>query len=282
VRISVVVPFRNAERHIERCLDALAGQEPFDGDFEVLLVDDRSTDASAELVARRGLRLLRSHGRGPYAARNVGILASSGDVVAFTDADCEPASDWVGRIAEEFERAGTDIVVGPRLPADQRRLSLVSAYERTKDAYVFGGRRTELYYASAQNMAVRRAALDRLGLFRERRRGSDTLLVRRAIASGAGASVRYSPRLVVRHLEIDGLRDYYAKCLVYGRSIGSLNGDSGRPLTWRERVGVWREAVRSEQLSSVRGLALLATLVAGAAFWGVGYVGARLVPQERA
>ena len=282
MRISVVVPFRNAERHIERCLDALSDQEPFDGDFEVLLVDDRSTDASAELVARRGLRLLRSHGRGPYTARNVGILASSGDVVAFTDADCEPASDWLGRIAEEFERAGTDIVVGPRLPADQRRLSLVSAYERTKDAYVFGGRRTELYYASAQNMAVRRAALDRLGLFRERRRGSDTLLVRRAIASGAGEGVRYSPRLVVRHLEIDGLRDYYAKCLVYGRSIGSLNGDSGRPLTWRERLGVWREAVRSEQLSSARGLALLATLVAGAAFWGVGYIGARLVPQERA
>jgi glycosyltransferase involved in cell wall biosynthesis len=282
VRISVVVPFRNAERHIERCLDALASQEPFDGDFELIVVDDRSSDASAKLAERRGLRVLRSHGRGPYTARNVGIRASSGDVVAFTDADCEPASDWLGRIAEEFERAGTDIVVGPRLPADRRRLSLVSAYERTKDAYVFGGRRTELYYASAQNMAARRAALERLGLFRERRRGSDTLLIRCAIAAGAGDSVRYSPRLVVRHLEVDGLRDYYAKCLVYGRSIGSLNGASGRPLTWRERLVVWREAVRSEQLSSARGVALLAILAAGAAFWGVGYAGARLVPQERA
>jgi glycosyltransferase involved in cell wall biosynthesis len=281
VLISVVVPFRNAARHIERCLDALSNQEPFGGDFEVLLVDDRSTDSSAELVSRRGLCVLRSHGRGPYTARNVGIAASSGDVVAFTDADCEPASDWLRRIAEEFARDGAEIVVGPRLPADQRRLSLVSAYERTKDAYVFGGRRTELYYASAQNMAVRRAVLERLGLFRERRRGSDTLLVRRAIAAGAGEGVRYSPRLVVRHLEVDGLRDYYAKCLVYGRSMGSLNGAPGRPLTWRERVGVWREAVRSEQLSSARGLALLATLAAGAAFWGVGYVGARLVPQER-
>ena len=281
MRISVVVPFRNAERYIERCLDALANQEPVEGDFEVLLVDDRSTDASAELVVRRGLRLLRSHGRGPYTARNVGIRASSGDVVAFTDADCVPAPDWLLRIAEEFEHAGTDIVVGPRLPADLRRLSLVSAYERTKDAYVFGGHRTDLYYASAQNMAVRRAALERLGLFRERRRGSDTLLVRRAIAAGEGEGVRYSPRLVVRHLEIDGLRDYYAKCLVYGRSIGSLNGPPGRPLTWRERIGVWRAAVRSEHLSSARGLALLATLAAGAACWGVGYVGARLVPQER-
>ena len=279
MRISVVVPCQNAERHIERCLDALASQEAFAGDFEVIVVDDRSTDGSAELVERRGLRLLRSHGRGPYAARNAGIRASSGDVVAFTDADCEPAPDWLRRIASEFERDAAEIVVGPRLPAGDR-LSLVSAYERAKDAYVFGGRRTELYYASAQNLAVRRAALERLGLFRERRRGSDTLLVRRAIAAGAGEGVRYSPRLVVRHLEVDGLRDYYGKCLVYGRSIGALNGASGRPLAWRERLGVWREAVRREQLSSARGVALLAILAVGAAFWGVGYAGARLVPQE--
>lgn len=281
MRISVVVPFRNADRHVARCLDSLARQEPFDGDFEVLLVDDRSSDRSAAIAAARGMRLLRSPGRGPYTARNVGIRASRGDVVAFTDADCEPAPDWLRRIAEEFEREETAIVVGPRLPADQPRLELVAGYERTKDAYVFGGRRTHLYYASAQNLAVRRTAFDRFGTFRERRRGSDTLFVRRAIAGGAGDAVRYSPHLVVRHLEIDGLRRYYAKCLVYGRSIGSLNGAPGRPLTWRERLSIWREAVRSEQLSSARGLVLLATLAAGAACWGVGYVGARLVPLER-
>jgi glycosyltransferase involved in cell wall biosynthesis len=282
VRISVVVPFRNGEPHIERCLDALAAQEPFDGESEIVLVDDGSTDRSAEVAAARGIRVLRSDGRGPYAARNTGVRATTGDVVALTDADCEPARDWLGRIAEEFEREGTAIVVGPRLPADRRRLSLIAAYERAKDAYVFGGRRTELYYASAQNMAVSRAAFDRLGMFRERRRGSDTLLVRRAIANGAAEGVRYSPRLVVRHLEIDGLRDYYAKCLVYGRSIGSLNGAPGRPLTASERLHVWREAVRSERLSPARGFALLAALAGGAACWGVGYLGARLAPQEPA
>jgi glycosyltransferase involved in cell wall biosynthesis len=283
VRISVVVPFRNAERHIARCLKALGDQEPFGGEYDVLAVDDRSSDRSADIAGGfPGVRLLRSSAAGPYAARNVGILASHGDVVAFTDADCEPAPDWLRRIADEFSRDGTEIVVGPRLPADQARLELVAAYERTKDAYVFGGCRTHLYYASAQNLAVRRTALERLGLFRERRRGSDTLLVRRAIAIGAPDAVRYSPLLVVRHLEIDGLRDYYAKCLVYGRSIGSLNGDGGRPLTTRERLAVWREAVRREQLSPLRGAALLATLSGGAACWAVGHLGARLAPVKPA
>ena len=277
----MVVPCRNAERHVARCLDALAAQEPFGGAYEVVVVDDRSTDRSADLVLERGVRLLRSPGTGPYTARNLGIRATDGDVVAFTDADCEAAPDWLRRIAEEFERAGTAIVVGPRLPADRRRLSLVSAYERAKDAYVFGGRRAQLYYASAQNMAVRRSAFERFGLFRERRRGSDTLLVRRAVAVGAADAVRYSPGLVVRHLEIAGLLHYYGKCLVYGRSIGSLNGAAGRPLTVRERLAIWRAAVRAEQLSSVRGLALLATLAPGAVCWAAGYVGARVVPVER-
>lgn len=277
----MVVPCRNAEQHIVRCLDALAAQEPFDGEYDVVVVDDRSTDRSPELAAAQGVRVLRSPGRGPYAARNLGIRATEGDVVAFTDADCEPAADWLRRIAEEFERGETQIVVGPRLPADERRLALVAAYERTKDAYVFAGRRTQLYYASAQNMAVRRSAFERFGLFGERRRGSDTLLVRRAVAAGAADAVRYSPRLVVRHLEIGGLVEYYKKCLVYGRSIGSLNGAAGRPLTHRERIAIWRAAVRNEGLSSARGLALLAALVAGAACWGAGYVGARVVPVER-
>lgn len=281
MRISVVVPFRNADRHIGRCLDALADQEPFGGDAEVLVVDDGSTDHSAQIAATSAARLVRSDGRGPYAARNTGIRASEGDVVAFTDADCEPAPDWFRVIAEELEDERTDVLVGPRLPADQPRLALVAAYERTKDAYVFDGGRTHLYYASAQNLAVRRSAFERLGFFRERRRGSDTLFVRRAVAAGPPGAVRYSPRLVVRHLEIDRLRDYYAKCLVYGRSIGSLNGASGRPLTTRERLAVWREAVRREELSPLRGAALLATLSAGAACWTIGYLGARVAPLER-
>ena len=276
----MVVPCRNAERHIARCLGALSAQEPYGGDYDVVLVDDHSTDRSAEVAAAHGVRLLRSPGRGPYAARNVGIRATEGEIVALTDADCEPAGDWLRGIAEEFRRDGTEIVVGPRLPADGRRLALVAAYERTKDAYVFAGRRTQLYYASAQNMAVRRSAFERFGLFRERRRGSDTLLVRRAVAAGAADAIRYSPRLVVRHLEVDGLRDYYTKCLVYGRSIGSLNGAPGRALSHRERMAIWREAVRNERLSPARGLALLAALAAGAAFWGAGYVGARVVPVD--
>jgi hypothetical protein len=99
---------------------------------------------------------------------------------------------------------------------------LVAAYERTKDAYVFGGRRTHLYYASAQNLAVRRTAFERLGLFRERRRGSDTLLVRRAITAGPPDAVRYSPLL-----SLSGTWRSTG-CATTTRSASSTDGASAR------------------------------------------------------
>ena len=90
MRISVVVPFRDAEPHLARCLASLRGQEPFDGDYQVIAVADRSSDGSTSVVRRfPEVRLMSASNTGPYAARNAGAAASDGDVIALTDADCE-------------------------------------------------------------------------------------------------------------------------------------------------------------------------------------------------
>jgi glycosyltransferase involved in cell wall biosynthesis len=282
VRIAVVVPFRNAERFAARCLGALVAQERFGGEVEVVAVDDRSTDRSAEIAGRfPSVRLVRSPGHGPYAARNAGVAATSGDVVALTDADCEPAPDWLRRIGAAFERPTTALLVGPRLPAhDSFGLALLSAYELAKDDFVFGGGRADLYYASANNMAVRRSVLEALGGFEERRRGADTLLVRRVVERHSAAAVRYEPALRVRHLEIAHVRDYYRKSFSYGRSMGALHGAFGRQLGPRERVAVWRRTVAREGYTAPRAAALLAALGGGAAFWALGGLSAGL-PRGR-
>lgn len=88
VRVSVVVPLYNKSAWIARCLDSIAGQSY--RDFEVVVVDDGSTDDSAAKVEKRGdanLRLIRQANAGPGAARNRGVAEARGDLIAMLDAD---------------------------------------------------------------------------------------------------------------------------------------------------------------------------------------------------
>jgi glycosyltransferase involved in cell wall biosynthesis len=283
VRISVVVPFRDAARHFHTCLAALARQEPFEGTSEVIAVDDRSSDGSARIAAAfPDVRVIRSDGVGPYAARNAGVRAATGDAIAFMDADCEPEANWLSEIARAFATPETAVVVGPRIPGGRSlALSLVTAYDRAKDDYVFRTNQPHLFYATGHNMAVRREVLEAVGLFPERRRGGDTLLVRLIAAGRPPAAVRYCPELRVRHLEVDTIRAYYVKCLAYGRSMQAVNRIAGRSLRLRERLEIWRRAVRRERYSPVRSALLFATLVGGLGFWALGSASASLRPVER-
>src|SRR5687768_9263299 len=90
--ISVVVPAFNAARTLPACLDTLIRQEVGEP-YEVIVVDDGSTDTTLAVAASYGppVRVVRQPHRGPAAARNAGIRAASGEIVLFTDADCEPA-----------------------------------------------------------------------------------------------------------------------------------------------------------------------------------------------
>jgi glycosyltransferase involved in cell wall biosynthesis len=196
VRITVVVPFRNEHCHIERCVTALTRQEPFPGEYEVVAVADGSTDGSASIVRGfRSVRLIRSSDAGPYAARNAGVAETDGDVVAFTDADCEPAPDWLQALAAVFERREVAAVVGPRTPARESfAVGLLAAYEEAKEDYIFGGHRADLYFGATSNLALRRSALSDVGGFPERRRGADTLVVRRLVAGSGRTRSRTRPR----------------------------------------------------------------------------------------
>jgi glycosyltransferase involved in cell wall biosynthesis len=100
--VSVIVPAYQAERFIEETLDSAASQDyPA---VEVIVVDDGSTDRTAELVASRGVRLLQQPHRGPAAARNTGLAAAAGEFIAVLDADDLWPSDRLSLQVDFLER----------------------------------------------------------------------------------------------------------------------------------------------------------------------------------
>jgi glycosyltransferase involved in cell wall biosynthesis len=107
--ISVVIPAYNAAHTIGVCLDALERQTAPRSDYEVIVVDDGSSDETCALIERRpGVHLMTQAHAGPAAARNLGVECAAGNVVLFTDADCAPAADWIERMAAPFD--DTEIV----------------------------------------------------------------------------------------------------------------------------------------------------------------------------
>ena len=110
--VSVIIPAYNASVTIERLLRALTVQE-FPRPFEVIVVNDGSTDKTAEVVkAFPNVKLVSQPNAGPAAARNTGAAYARGDLLCFTDADCVPHSDWIVMLVKGFERSGVAAVCG--------------------------------------------------------------------------------------------------------------------------------------------------------------------------
>ena len=112
-KISVIIPVYNTEAYLPRCIESVIGQTY--GDWELLLVDDGSTDGSGDICDRYAkqderIRVIHNQNQGPAASRENGIKNSKGGLVMFADSD-----DWLDRdmlriMKEQMEASGAGIV----------------------------------------------------------------------------------------------------------------------------------------------------------------------------
>jgi lipopolysaccharide/colanic/teichoic acid biosynthesis glycosyltransferase/GT2 family glycosyltransferase len=105
--ISVIIPAKDAERTLGECLQALLHQQGlvFGEDYEVILVDDGSSDGTSQVAAQFPIVLFQQPNAGPGSARNAGAKIAKGEILAFTDADCAPTYTWLIEISRPFENA---------------------------------------------------------------------------------------------------------------------------------------------------------------------------------
>ncbi len=267
--ISVVIPFRNEEARLPACLQALESQTIPSREFEVILIDNASTDGSRRIAERfpNGI-VLHERLPDPYLARNRGIAAARGEYVVFLDADCIPDPGWLETLRGEMVRTAAAIILG-YLAYPEPCPGMLRRYQEYYDAklsFLQEERMSGSMFGHAGNMAVRRSVFDELGFFLPMPIVGDTEIIHRVLRHWPDAAIVYTPAASVIHSEVVRFRDCLTKlyeCGVYSAALAHTSEYQTLPLKTRWRIfqraaGDHRYGLRTTVEAA---LALLAGLV---------------------
>lgn len=204
--VSVVVPVYNGGRTIRACLEALSSQNYPRDRYEVIVVDNKSSDATVGIASEFDVQVLHQLGsQSSYATRNCGIAHARGEIVAFIDADCVAHDSWLTRLVWLFQDCRV-YAVGGQILDDQptneveaflSRISQFRDYWDADDQF--------LPVILTGNAAVRKATLDEIGGFAANLyTGGDVDLAWR-LQLRYGRCIRYARDAIVYHR-------HYATC----------------------------------------------------------------------
>jgi GT2 family glycosyltransferase len=219
-RVSVVVCSYNGARTLGDCLGALARVEY--PDVEVIVVDDGSTDATARIASDHGVRLVRTPNRGLSSARNTGLAAATGEIVAYLDDDAYPDPDWLTFLAAAFMASDHAAIGGPNVapPGDGLVAECVDNAPGNPIHVLLSDDVAE--HVPGCNMAVRRDRLAAIGGFDAKFRvaGDDVDCCWRI--QDAGWTIGYAPGAMVLHHRRRTVRTFWRQQRGYGRAEAML------------------------------------------------------------
>jgi len=219
-RVSVVVCTHNGERTLPECLERLGALDY--PDYEVIVVDDGSSDRSAEIARAHGATLVQTEHRGLSFARNAGVAQASGEIVAFLDDDAYPDFDWLHYVAASLRANAHAGMGGPNIPPEEDGLvaDCVALAPGGPVHVLISDREAE--HVPGCNMAFRKSALEEIGGFDERFRvaGDDVDVCWRL--QEAGRTLGFSAGAVVMHRRRDSIRRYLRQQYGYGKAEALL------------------------------------------------------------
>ncbi|MEO1590192.1 MAG: glycosyltransferase [Cyanobacteria bacterium J06632_22] len=241
--VSVVVPIYNGERDLPGLIEGLLGQTYPAAQVEYLMVDNGSCDRTPQLLtdavqtaADQGITLrylTETDIQSAYAARNTGIRAAQGEIIAFTDADCYPKSDWLATLMQGFHDDTVGIVVGE-----------VVAFPSTTWLEQFAERKNLLSqkatlantfcpYGQTANVAIRAKAFETVGLFRPHMTtGGDADMCWRLQKEGDW-QLQFVESAQVQHHHRTNFKDLRSQWYRYGKSSRYLHQLHGMKLPRR-------------------------------------------------
>lgn len=216
--VSIIVPVYNGENTINECLESLLSLNYPSNCYDIIVVENGSTDRTTEIVQQYPVNLLHSAQRGPAAARNVGINASNSEIVVFTDADCIADRDWLIELVKEYDDPDVGGVGGciEAYPRQNRNpVELFSDNNSPLINYVSGDNEylPHLYTANA---SYRRKLVNQVGGFDPALFSAEDVDLAWRVQLETGYKISYAPKAVIFHQHRTTLKGLSRQYRQYG------------------------------------------------------------------
>jgi len=242
-RISVIICVYNGADRVWRAIESLAASAVSYPDFELIVVDDGSTDGTQELVRKYDfVKLICAEHGGLSKARNLGATAATGEIFAYTDDDCEVDPDWLYWIAKGYDEQDVDAMGGPNIPPDplDEDEAVVAAAPGAPSHVMLSDKDAE--HVPGCNLTVRRAAFEAIGGFSEvyRVAGDDVDFCWRL--EKAGFKIGFHGAAFVWHRRRTSLYRYFRQQKGYGKAEALLMRDHPERFT-RGQGASWKGCV---------------------------------------
>ncbi len=223
---SIVIPAYNAEKTLGDCLRAVCGQDMPRSQYEVIVVDDGSSDATRDVAQSFGAQVIRQHNAGASAARNAGLRTASGEWVAFTDADCVPARSWLRLLVKAAMDAGAS---APAVGAAGKTVGFQSRTAAASFCDLAGSLDAQHYlahpkfpFAPSANLMYRRSVIEKVGGFDERYISYEACDLHWRITHADDGPFVYEPRSLVFHRHRESWKAFWRQQYSYGMGYGQF------------------------------------------------------------
>ena len=196
--ISIVVCYRDEEEHLEACIHSLLSQNYPPDQYEIIMVDDHSSDLSRSIVNRFSEinSIVLENGIGKKAAQSLGILHTSGEFIALTDADCIVSHSWLSSTINELKNRSLDLLAG-RVKIRNPEMIIERFQEMDMRTIMrltnYGIHKAHIPLGSAANLVFSRSLYERVGMGKRRdiSSGDDTFFIQ-AVLDFASDKVGFS------------------------------------------------------------------------------------------